>query len=208
MLRTTSKEEILTGAVIRDYGSWSWECTKDQKLIHKIARTIGDGLHRPYPIVCPIFCILVSQISGSKHKEPTSQGKMIRCYLVSRLRHNTFAKLWLPIFSRDVLYFGICLHAVTTNDVINFLIPRESGRRPSERSKVYKLVGIYRAGTRWGSRADRISGYLSIFRRCLQLPSNKTKSWPLTMAWHSSLFRSADIFSHHLWAIVCYWFFS
>lgn len=77
---------------------------------------------------------------------------MIRCYLVSRLRHNTFAKLWLPFFSRDVLYFGICLHAVTTNDVINFLIPRESDGRPSGRSKVYKLVGIYRAGTR-GDRA-------------------------------------------------------
>ena len=55
----------------------------------------------------------------------------------------------------------------------------EEGRRPSERSEVYKFVA-------WGSREDRLGRsnldlpiYISMVSA--QLPSNKTKSRPLTV---------------------------
>ena len=61
----------------------------------------------------------------------------------------------------------------------------EEGRRPSERSEVYKFV-------LWGSREDclgRLNLDLPIYISMVsaQLPSNKTKSRPLTVA-HSHMF--------------------
>ena len=84
----------------------------------------------------------------------------------------------------------------------------EEGRRPSERSEVYKFVA-------WGSREDRLGRsnldlpiYISMVSA--QLPSNKTKSRPLTVVhshvssacfFISSLFLAC--FAAFIWVLIC-----
>ena len=67
----------------------------------------------------------------------------------------------------------------TIEEAFNNSSRSEEGRRPSERSEVYKFVA-------WGSREDRLGRsnldlpiYISMVSA--QLPSNKTKSRPLTV---------------------------
>ena len=79
----------------------------------------------------------------------------------------------------------------------------EEGRRPSERSEVYKFVA-------WGSREDRLGRSnldlpVYISRVSAQLPSKKTKSRPLTVVRSHVSSASAHVsyFAAYICVLIC-----